>query len=50
MRSAGEVNRQELTLYTEAEMTSAFELAGMTVRFDPICPTGRGLYIGTAPI
>jgi hypothetical protein len=35
----------ELGLFTQEEMTSCFEQAGLHVRFDPDGLTGRGLYI-----
>ncbi|CAN5504063.1 class I SAM-dependent methyltransferase [soil metagenome] len=44
------VERHELMLYSQEEVVSAFQQAGLAVRFDPVGPTGRGLYIGTAPI
>ena|ERR1700674_5138423 len=39
--------RMELALFTRAEMTRAFESAGMSVRYDPEGLMGRGLYLAT---
>lgn len=38
--------RLELALFTRDDMTRAFDLAGMQVRYDPEGLMGRGLYIG----
>jgi len=40
------VEHHEMGLYTIAEMTAAFEAAGLDTRYDPEGITGRGLYVG----
>ncbi|MBU0595682.1 class I SAM-dependent methyltransferase [Candidatus Bipolaricaulota bacterium] len=40
------VEHHEMGLWTVAEMTAAFEAAGLDVEYDPEGITGRGLYIG----
>ena len=40
------VEHHEMGLWTVAEMTAAFEAAGLGTRYDPEGITGRGLYIG----
>jgi SAM-dependent methyltransferase len=37
--------RHELGLFTEAQQLEAFRDAGLQVRFDPVGPFGRGLYL-----
>ena len=39
------VEHHELYLFTNDEMRSAFEAAGLTVDYDAAGPTGRGLLI-----
>jgi SAM-dependent methyltransferase len=44
IRRASEVH--ELGLFTRGEMTAAFEQAGITVEYDDVGISGRGLYVG----
>ena len=40
------VEHHEMGLYTEGEMTAAFEAAGLATSYDPEGLTGRGIYLG----
>ena len=46
LRRFGEVH--ELGLFTPGEMRAAFERAGLAATFDPVGPTGRGLWVANA--
>ena len=43
------VEHHEMGLYSEEEMTTAFETASLETTFDPEGITGRGIYIGVQP-
>ncbi len=47
IRHAGEVH--ELGLFTPEEMQACFRAAGLTVDYDAVGLTGRGLYVARAP-
>lgn len=43
------VEKHTMTMFTEAEFSDAFKKAGLEMEYDPVGPSGRGLYMGMKP-